>query len=149
MKIRLFQTNPPEKDMPILSAHRFAAQTAGGATTESSIFTAHSPVRVAGIKLTFDAALNGVATNNVTVTVNHYAAGVAGTALGALTFAAGVTAAAYTQADLAALLGAALANTLLNAGDVLTLKFVQNGAGLAVPAGLIEINYVLAGQPGY
>lgn len=150
MKIRLFTISPPSKEMPISESGRFASQTAGGAAQEVAIFTAHQLVRVQNVWLALDAALNGAATNNVTLTVNRYsAAGTLVGAVGAVTFAAGTNAAKFGAFDLATLSGTALANAVLNKGDTLTLAQAQSGTGLACPAGKVEVDYVIGGQPRY
>lgn len=150
MKIRLFTVSPPEKDLPVQDSAPFAAQTAGGGAQEVVVFTAHQPVRVGHVWLAFNAALNGAATNNVTVTVNRYtSAGTLVGAVGAVTFASGTNAAKFGAVDLATLSGTGLTNNVLAKGDTLTLAQAQNGSGLACPAGKVEIDYGLGGTPRY
>lgn len=82
---------------------------------------------VSRLSIAAAAALNGVATNNVTFTFKAYTAGV-GRTLGTLTLAAGTNLAADTE-NVVAVTAAAVA-----AGDVITLLMTQNGTGLAVAA---------------
>ena len=150
MKIRLFTISPPEKDMPIQGDSRFAAQTAGGAAAEVAVFAAHSPVRIKNVWISLDAAVTGAATNNFTLTVNRYnAAGTLVGAVGAVTFASGTNAVKFGAFDLATLGAANLTNAVCAKGDTLTIAQAQNGSGLACPAGKVEIDYAIGGQPKY
>lgn len=150
MKIRQFLISPPERDMPIQDGTRFLAQAGGGATTEISIFTAHQPVIVKAIKFSFDGAVTGAATNNAALTVNRYNnAGVLQGVVGVVTFAVATNATVFSGVDLSTLAGTPLTNIVLARGDVLTLKAVQNGTGLAVPAGKVEVNYSISGSNRY
>ncbi|MEU6582755.1 hypothetical protein [Nocardia sp. NPDC046763] len=114
------------------------AQSAGGATS-TTIICSTAPTDAAGVgitsvALTSPSAVTGAATNNATINVRQLRNGtpIAGSPIATLTLAAGTNLAAEVPVALAITLG-----SYVQPGDVLDVQLVQNGTGLALPAGLV------------
>ncbi|MFF2555767.1 hypothetical protein ACFVUS_32485 [Nocardia sp. NPDC058058] len=79
----------------------------------------------------------GGATNNATVSVRQLRLGVPVATLGTLTLGAGITLSAETAVTIP--VGA---QQILQPGDILDVQLHQNGAGQAIPAGLMVSTFV-------
>lgn len=111
------------------------AQTAAGATSVTELgmvpsTEAETNWTVQKISLSSPSLVTGVATNNVTFNFRKVTAGTP-TVIGTITLASGTNLAAETETNVA-ISAAAVAS-----GDVIDVQMVQNGTGLAVPAGVV------------
>lgn len=122
------------------------AQTAGGATA-TTVIGAHSVTQytsggtVTRVVVTPPAGyttVTGVATNNYTLTIRQLRAGSVVTAsVATLTAVVGVNFVAETPVVIPLVTSAAAPSTFAQLDDVFDAQLVQNGAGLAVGAGLV------------
>jgi hypothetical protein len=84
------------------------------------------------------AAITGAATNNRTISVvNHGQAGAGTTVMATLTYNSGTNSAAFDE-NAIPLSGVALATSFV-AGDILEVKSVFNGTGIADPGGTVFV----------
>lgn len=110
------------------------AQAAAGAT----IITPISEVPlvsadhiISHVRLTSPSLVTGVATNNATINVRRWRGGVLQETSAAITLAAGVNLPAETQVELPV-----TGSPYVLPGDLFDAQQVQNGTGLALPAGI-------------
>lgn len=118
------------------------AQSAGGATSTTILgeFTPEDGTGrgVTRVSLTSPTAVTGAATNNFTVNVRQLRAGsVVGSAIATFTAASGNNLAVENPTVLLNTNATPGSGVALNDGDVLDVQLVQNGTGLAVPAGIV------------
>jgi len=120
-----------EQDVP-------AVGTAGD--TEDTVFgQAPFDCTVTSVEYIPEAAITGAATNNRTISlVNKGQAGSGTTSVASLSFAAGITAAAYDERALT--LSGTAANLNLVAGDTLQFRSVAVGTGITDPGGLVRVS---------
>ena len=113
------------------------AQTAGGATSVTilddvpSTFTQPSFI-VGKLTLTSPSLVTGVATNNATFNFRQMRAGSSVATIGTLTLGSGTNLAAETETNVPV----SGTPSLLD-GDTIDVQMVQNGTGLAIPAGVV------------
>lgn len=136
------------RDVPILLDQNFAAAGAGaGSDFEQALgfvpvmpspgsgfvgLTYKNQVKVRRVAICPAATITGVATNNFTLNVNWYRAGVKLGTIATVTFASGTNAPLLQPYYLPTPLLNNLPVVLLP-GDVLTIQRVSNGTGLASP----------------
>jgi len=90
------------------------------------------------ISLTSPALVTGVATNNATFNVRNVRGGAVQGTLATLTLGAGTNLAAETETVVPLSTPQNVtATSNVQAGDVLDVQMVQNGTGLAIPAGVV------------
>lgn len=133
--MKLWETDP-NKDIPLLSQHRFAGMTGATVDAEVAVYEAVYPVTVVAAKVTFDAAVTGAATNNFAATVNLYRAGSLVGAMASLTFVLNTNATKWVAVDLGA-----ITTPVLQVGDVLTVALTHNGTGIQAPAGVVTLDF--------
>jgi hypothetical protein len=116
------------------------AQSAGGATVATVVGevsgSGGTDNFVTRMSLTLAAGastVTGAATNNVTFSFRQIRAGSVVQTLGSVTLASGTNLVAETPL-VVAVSGAA---STMQAGDLVDVQMVQNGTGLAVPAGVV------------
>ncbi len=100
-----------------------------------------APVEITAVTFTPDAAHSGAATNNMTLgVVNKELLGI-GTVIVApqKAFVSGVDLVAFKPDDIP--VSATAADVRVEKGEVLAFSKVENGTGLAQPAGLVTIEY--------
>lgn len=113
------------------------AQAAAGATVITEVGVVPStftqPSYAAGkISLSSPTLVTGVATNNATFNVRQVRAGTVIATIGTLTLGAGTNLAAETETNVPI-----TGTPNLLDGDILDVQMVQNGTGLAIPAGIV------------
>ncbi len=101
--------------------------------------------RVTKVTYVPDAAITGDGTNNMKMAiVNKGLAGIGTVEVAGLTFAAGVDGVKGDGKDIT--LSTTLANLIVLPGEVLQLEKTENGTGLTMPQGLVEITYENVGD---
>lgn len=128
------------------NAFATAAQSAAAATVEQVLFVDKRTTQNDGPAIVVSAAfiptvaITGVATNNATVNLCKRTNGGAAVVVATLTFASGTNGTAFKPSALAV----NSANAALAPGDVVTVQLVQNGTGLALPAGAVTFDLTVA-----
>lgn len=111
------------------------AQAAAGATSVTSVGIVHTSndnaARITGVFVAAPSLVTGVATNNATINVRSVKAGTP-TTFATLTLGAGTNLPASTAVAVPITVAVTPA-----AGDVYDVQLVQNGTGLALPAGIL------------
>lgn len=126
--------------------HVLRVRTPGQATADTentwSLFTAPCDLTVTKITETFDAAITGVATDNISHDYRNEGTGGAGTTsllASAKVYTSGVNATAQVPVDLT--LSSTAGALDVTEGQVISLVRTTPGTGLAEPSALIEIHY--------
>jgi predicted ThiF/HesA family dinucleotide-utilizing enzyme len=114
-----------------------------GADEESAIFR-HSgvkPIKITGARWIPDTAITGAATNNPAVQiVNKGVLGTGTTGITAVkTYASGTNAVKFVAEELT--LSTTAADLVVTTGEVVAFEKTENGTGLALPPGLVELSY--------
>jgi hypothetical protein len=115
------------------------AQAAAGATVVTEMgedpTTEGSDTAINRVRVTSPSLVTGVATNNATINVRRWRAGVLVETTASITLASGTNLPAATQVDLPV-----IGSPYIAQGDTFDVQQVQNGTGLATPAGIaVEI----------
>jgi hypothetical protein len=130
------------------SAQQKVLTLANGTADEVAVWRNDSgaAVNVTGVRYTPDTAVTGDATNNFALQLkSKTAAGAAAHNVTAVkTYAAGVDMTQWV-AD-ALVLSTTAADLRVEDGEVLTLDKTENGTGLTLPEGVVEVDYQFAGQ---
>lgn len=119
---------------------KLEAELPATATGASSSATIRAPFdgTVTGVTYAPVAAITGAATNNRTISVvNHGQAGAGTTVMATLIYASGVNAVAFDENAIT--LSAVTGATAFVAGDILEVKSVFNGTGIADPGGTVFV----------
>lgn len=112
--------------------------TAAGADAEFVLFTAPYACTVTSVKYTATTVLTGADTDSRTLTIYNRKGDASGTTkVAEKAYTAGVNSAALVPT--AVTLSGTAANKVLAAGEVVTLKSLHVGAGLADPGGMIQV----------
>lgn len=106
-------------------------------TNPAGVVTSAAGAKVKRVTFIPTAAITGVATNNFTLNVLKKTPGVTAVTVATLTFAAGQNANAF---EFVALTLQAASTLLLAATDSVYCQQVQNGTGLACPAGVVQVD---------
>lgn len=119
---------------------KFEAEMSAAATGASFSATIRAPYDGTVTSVTYApvAAITGAATNNRTVSVVNHGQTGAGTAVVAtVTYANAVNVAAFDEGTVA--LSGTPANLVVASGDILEVKSVPNGTGIADPGGTVFV----------
>lgn len=119
---------------------KLEAELPASATGASASATIRAPFDGTVTSVTYApvAAITGAATNNRTISVvNHGQAGAGTTVMATLTYASGVNAAAFDENAIT--LSAVAGATAFVTGDILEVKSVFNGTGIADPGGTVFV----------
>jgi len=99
------------------------------------------PIKITGARFIPDTAITGAATNNMAIQIVNK--GVAGTGTDGVTavktYASGTDAVKNVAEELT--LSTTAADLVVTTGEVLALEKTENGTGLALPPGLVELSY--------
>ena len=112
------------------------AQAAAGATINVELGEVPSDWRfgtenqITLVRVTSPALVTGVVTNNATITVRRFRAGVLIGIIATITLNSGVNLPAETNVDIP------VTDTRCAPGDVLECQMIQNGTGIALPQGI-------------
>jgi hypothetical protein len=116
---------------------------AATATAEHTFMRAAGPITIAAVRYVPDAALTADNTNFAAITVTKRNADGTGNVTVA-TRTTAITDSGNWLQWVAVNLPLTVANINLAAGQILTVKITKSGAGVVVPAGSLQLDYVLA-----
>lgn len=136
---------PGLQDVPGVHVMRSRVPAEGTAGSDDTWVLGRLPsnAQVSTVRWIPDAAVTGANTNNFQLQVINKGAAGSGTTTvtAAKTYASGTNSTAYVAESLT--LSSTAADLLANAGDILTLVRTHNSSGLASPAGVVEIGYLI------